>query len=73
MRVGILTYHRSHNYGAFLQAYSLCAKLNEYENVDCEIVNYNLASEDTVYKKKRINLMKKHLKSILNVPSGHSS
>ena len=54
MRVGILTYHRSHNYGAFLQAYSLCAKLNEYENVDCEIVNYNLASEDTVYKKRRL-------------------
>ena len=53
MRVGILTYHRSHNYGAFLQAYSLCAKLNEYENIDCEIVNYNLLTQDQVYKKKR--------------------
>ena len=53
MRVGILTYHRSHNYGAFLQAYSLCAKLNTLNNVDCEIVNYNLQKEDQVYKKKK--------------------
>ena len=53
MRVGILTYHRSNNYGAFLQAYSLCQKLNGYENIDCEIVNYNLITQDKVYKKKR--------------------
>lgn len=53
MKVGILTYHRSHNYGAFLQSYSLCQKLNTIDGVDCEIVNYNLQTEDKRYKKKR--------------------
>ena len=54
MKVGILTYNRSHNYGAFLQAYSLCQKLNTIDNIDCEIINYNLETEDKVYKKKRL-------------------
>ncbi|MCR5430299.1 MAG: polysaccharide pyruvyl transferase family protein [Eubacterium sp.] len=68
MRVGILTYHRSHNYGAFLQAYSLCQKLNKYESVECEIVNYNLASEDEVYKKKR---WKRPIYSITYIKQDH--
>ncbi|MBR3646361.1 MAG: polysaccharide pyruvyl transferase family protein [Lachnospiraceae bacterium] len=54
MKIGVLTYHRSHNYGAFLQAYSLSHALNKIEGVNCEIINYNLASEDGVYKKRII-------------------
>lgn len=53
MKIGVLTYHRSHNYGAFLQAYSLVHKLNSMEDVTCELINYNLKKEDTVYKKKK--------------------
>ena len=53
MKIGILTYHRSHNYGAFLQAYSLSHALNSIEGVSCEIINYNLNKEDVVYKKKK--------------------
>ena len=53
MKIGILTYNRSHNYGAFLQAYSLCQKLNTINDIDCEIINYNLKTEDKRYKKKR--------------------
>lgn len=53
MKIAIFTYHRSHNYGAFLQAYSLSHALNKLEDVDCEIINYNLLKEDTVYKKKK--------------------
>ncbi len=51
MKVGILTYHRSHNYGAYLQAYSLSHKLNSIKGIECEIINYNLKSEDEIYKK----------------------
>lgn len=53
MKVGILTYHRSHNYGAFLQAYSLSMKINSLPGVSCEIINYNLSREDNVYKKRK--------------------
>ncbi|MBQ9886873.1 MAG: polysaccharide pyruvyl transferase family protein [Lachnospiraceae bacterium] len=52
MKIGIVTYHRSHNYGAYLQSYSLSHALNSLEGVECEIINYNLVSEDTVYKKR---------------------
>ncbi len=52
MKIGILTYHRSHNYGAFLQAYALSQKLNSLDGISCEIVNYNLTSEDSVHKKR---------------------
>ena len=53
MKIGILTYHRSHNYGAFLQAYSLSNALNRLNGVSCEIINYNLKKEDAVYKKRK--------------------
>lgn len=52
MKVGILTYHRSHNYGAYLQAYSLSHAINAMEGIECEIVNYNLKKEDNSYKRK---------------------
>ena len=50
MKIGILTYHRSHNYGAFLQAYSLSNALNKIDGVDCELIDYNLCKEENVYK-----------------------
>lgn len=53
MNIGILTYHCSHNYGAFLQAYSLSHKLNNLPGISCEIINYNLKKENNVYKRKR--------------------
>lgn len=41
MKVGILTFHRPINYGAFLQSFSLQSNLmNELENVNVEIVDY---------------------------------
>ena len=39
MKVGILTFHRPINYGAFLQAYSLSSKLIK-EGFDVEIIDY---------------------------------
>lgn len=41
MKVGILTFHRSFNYGAFLQCYSLSSRLKkEFPTVDFEVVDY---------------------------------
>lgn len=42
MKIGILTYHSSHNYGAFLQAYALCEALRERTGHDVEIINYSM-------------------------------
>lgn len=53
MKVGILTYHRSHNYGAFMQAYSLSNKINSIEGIQCEIIDYNLKLEEGVYEKRK--------------------
>lgn len=50
MKIGILTYHRSHNYGAFLQCYSLSRKLNAIEGIECEVINYDLDRGDKAYK-----------------------
>lgn len=41
MKIGILTYHRAINYGAFLQAYSLMNHLQKkFRNVEIEIIDY---------------------------------
>ena len=39
MKIGILTFHKPINYGAFLQSFSLCSKLNEL-GFDAEIIDY---------------------------------
>lgn len=42
MKIGILTYHRTINYGTFLQCYSLVKKLQkEYANIDIEVIDYS--------------------------------
>lgn len=41
MRIGILTFHKAINYGAYLQAFSLSSKLQEkFPNDEVEIINY---------------------------------
>lgn len=40
MKIGILTFHRAHNYGAVLQAYALQETLKEMGH-DVEIIDYN--------------------------------
>lgn len=41
MRIGILTFSRSINYGAFLQCYSLYSKLKKIIEAEVEVINYN--------------------------------
>ena len=41
LRIGILTFHKSINYGAFLQCYSLSTKLKEdFPDIDVEVIDY---------------------------------
>lgn len=58
MKVGILTYHRAKNYGAFLQSYALCSKLNMEKDVDAEIIDFQMEKEIIVY---RLNTSLKHI------------
>ena len=40
MKIGILTFHRPINYGAFLQSYSLSNRLAKIDGFEVEIINY---------------------------------
>lgn len=41
MKIGILTYFRSHNYGSYLQGYALTMHLREL-GYDAELINFNM-------------------------------
>ncbi len=49
MKIGILTFHLAHNYGAVLQAYALQEVLKQ-QGYEVEIINYRPASIEEVYK-----------------------
>lgn len=53
MRVGILTYHRAKNYGAFLQAYGLCGRLNKEPDISAEIIDFHMTIEAEKYSLSR--------------------
>ncbi len=52
MKIGILTFHRSINYGAFLQCYSLVSSLKEMKDVEVDVIDYQHLS---VLKNEIIN------------------
>ncbi len=43
-KAGIITFHSSNNYGAFLQAYCLREAIVKYTGLECEIIDYEPAS-----------------------------
>ena len=52
MKIGILTYHLSHNFGAYLQAYALTMRLREEFPQDrIELINFNMLAAEKYYKK----------------------
>lgn len=53
IKVGILTYHRAKNYGAFLQAYGLCKRLNEESDIEAEIIDFYTEKEKKHYRLSR--------------------
>ena len=50
--VGVITYHRAVNYGAFLQAYGLVMRLNQEPDLNAEIIDFNMQVEVDEYGKK---------------------
>jgi len=50
MKVGILTYHRSVNYGAYMQSFALASRLKEIDGIDVEIIDYTSRKMDIYYK-----------------------
>ena len=55
MKIGVLTFHFAHNYGAMLQAYALTTKLKSMK-YDAEIIDFRLKYIYDNYEKK--NLLK---------------
>ncbi len=52
MKIGILTFFRPINYGAFLQAYALSHRLNQEPDMDVEIIDFHMPSEDAYYERE---------------------
>lgn len=64
MKIGILTYHRSHNYGAFLQSYALCKTIQQITDCQVEIIDYNMEVAQMV-NKEVINFNRRNPESLL--------
>lgn len=60
LKVGILTYHRSINYGAYLQAYALTKTLTKF-GLEIEIIDFNTNKSEEVYRVKNKNPLKRIL------------
>ncbi|MBE6876498.1 MAG: polysaccharide pyruvyl transferase family protein [Ruminococcus sp.] len=55
MKIGILTYHHAHNYGAYIQACALCNRLNAEPDIDCELIDFRMKKEVDFYSLSRIS------------------
>lgn len=63
MKIGILTYHRSHNYGAYVQSYCLSRLLKETIKCEVEIIDYTSKRKVWFYRKEIVR--DKNLNSII--------
>lgn len=50
MKCGILTFHKTTNYGAVLQAYALMRTVDDLKGIDCEIIDYRCEAVEQRYK-----------------------
>lgn len=48
-KIGIITFHRACNYGAVLQAFSLCSALNSYEDVSASLIDHRCGAIEKNY------------------------
>lgn len=64
MKIGILTYHRAYNYGAFLQAYALKAFLEKCGN-DVSFIDYWPYEHEKKYGVGKINGIRSFIRSML--------
>ena len=67
-KVGIVTFHASHNYGSCLQAYALQHAISDLGFV-CEIINFRTDIQKEIYK---VFTDRKGLKFILKNLYSHS-
>ena len=50
MKIGILTFHRSYNYGAFMQCFSLVKRLkHDFPNTEFEVIDYDTKKSVDIY------------------------
>lgn len=68
MKIGIMTYHRSNNYGAYLQAYALCARLNQEDDIKAELIDFRMKKEKENYT-VRLKRSKRYI--LPNIPRYH--
>lgn len=69
MKIGILTYSDTRNYGAVLQAYALCRTINELGS-ECEIIDYKCEAITERYRIKKLreqNSIKGIIKYLLTI------
>lgn len=55
MKIGILTFHRSINNGAFMQAYALSEQIQKRFGDIVEIIDFELERKHNSYKKRSVN------------------
>ena len=66
-KVGILTFHASHNNGSMLQALALQTILTNKYNYDTEIINYSNEAQQNMYSVlPRVTNIKKLIKDIIS-------
>lgn len=64
MKIGILTYHRAYNYGAFLQAYALKVFLERCGN-EAHFIDYWPYEHEKKYSVGKINGIKSFIRSLI--------
>jgi len=70
MKIGILTFHRAHNYGAVLQCFALQDILKEM-GYEVEVIDYRQPYIEDYYSVVRMSMLKKgfkHPKTFLSIP-----
>lgn len=60
MKIGIVTYHRAHNYGAVLQCYALQEVIKSFGHDVC-IIDYRQESIEKLYNPSKFSIVKKKL------------
>ncbi|MBQ6880368.1 MAG: polysaccharide pyruvyl transferase family protein [Bacteroidales bacterium] len=66
MKVGILTFHRAHNYGAVLQCYALQTILQDRGH-DVHVIDYRQPWIEDFYKVLSINMLRRNSSSLKDI------
>ena len=71
-KIGILTFHRSENYGSVLQAWALCQQINTLPDCQAELIDYSNRAQQDLYAlflpPKSVKNIAKNLRACLLLP-----